>query len=332
MCLIKKMSISFITSCISGRSLSQRLSIIFKRDQETNCSKTNYSPQGYCHQKAGRRGKVADDAAKKWLIKQAIWQINLSAPQKNPRPKFDVSTPNTVHQADPFLPHDTPGRGRRRKTYNGRWSMLPAVSKGPNSWPRKTAEVANALKKITVASLWIGHSCFRSTLAKHSWALSTKKWRNTKQTFVEGVRRCTGTRWSWKDNRTLAEGLFRHKYAVETACLRGSGPPLRSQVYPTFLRRINKWLGWLTRNLLKPSKKRLFLLSLRSLFNCALSEKKIKNSPPMSIFVTCIRLVSWKAGSSGPLIPSGLWKLSCCEAQRANCVLSARRPETGVCA
>ena len=36
-----------------------------------------------------------------------MWQIYLPAPRKIPRPKFDVSGPNEVHQADLlFLPHD----------------------------------------------------------------------------------------------------------------------------------------------------------------------------------------------------------------------------------
>ena len=42
-----------------------------------------------------------------WLKKQAIWQIYLPAPRHVPRPKFDVETPNEVHQADLlYLPHD----------------------------------------------------------------------------------------------------------------------------------------------------------------------------------------------------------------------------------
>ena len=46
-----------------------------------------------------------------------MW-LYLPAPKHIPRPKFDVSTPNVVHQADLlFLPHDTLGRGRGRKTY-----------------------------------------------------------------------------------------------------------------------------------------------------------------------------------------------------------------------
>ena len=51
---------------------------------------------------------------KQWLVKQAVWQIYLPPPKYIPRPKFDVHSPNTVHQADLlFLTHDKVGR----KTY-----------------------------------------------------------------------------------------------------------------------------------------------------------------------------------------------------------------------
>ena len=43
---------------------------------------------------------VEKDVAKRWLTKQALWQIYLPAPRYIPRPKFDVSLPNAVHQAD----------------------------------------------------------------------------------------------------------------------------------------------------------------------------------------------------------------------------------------
>jgi len=75
-------------------------------------AKIYYSPQGYWKgfsaiKKLAYAAKVSEDAAKRWLIKQALWQINLPAPRHVPRPKFDVATPNSVHQADLlFLPHD----------------------------------------------------------------------------------------------------------------------------------------------------------------------------------------------------------------------------------
>ena len=59
---------------------------------------------------------VSEDGAKLelWLMKQAIWQIYLPVPKKIPRPKFDVTSPNSVHQADLlFLPLDKLPRGRK---------------------------------------------------------------------------------------------------------------------------------------------------------------------------------------------------------------------------
>ena len=35
-------------------------------------------------------GKVPQDTAKKWLIKQALWQIYLPVQRRIPLPKFDV--------------------------------------------------------------------------------------------------------------------------------------------------------------------------------------------------------------------------------------------------
>ena len=57
---------------------------------------------------------MPENVVKQWLYKQAIWQIYLPAPRYVPRPKFDVATPNSVHQADLlFLPHDKFPRGRK---------------------------------------------------------------------------------------------------------------------------------------------------------------------------------------------------------------------------
>jgi len=74
---------------------------------EAKLSKIYYSPVGYWKgvaaiKKLSEAAKVSEDAAKKWLVKQALWQIYLPAPRYVPRPKFDVSSPNSVHQADLF--------------------------------------------------------------------------------------------------------------------------------------------------------------------------------------------------------------------------------------
>ena len=84
------------------------------------------------------------------LILQALWQIYL--PKHIPRPKFDVSTPNAVHQADPlFLPHDAVGHGGGRKNILTRFDRgrpWSAGSKKLNPWPRKTLLKSPALSKI----------------------------------------------------------------------------------------------------------------------------------------------------------------------------------------
>ena len=51
-------------------------------------------------QRQGKEVKVPGETTKQWLIRQTIWQVYLPAPRYIPRPKFDVSTPISVHQAD----------------------------------------------------------------------------------------------------------------------------------------------------------------------------------------------------------------------------------------
>ena len=72
---------------------------------DAKLSKIYYSPKGYWKglaavKKLAAAAKVAEEAAKKLLAKQALWQIYLPAPRYIPRPKFDVFLPNAVHQAD----------------------------------------------------------------------------------------------------------------------------------------------------------------------------------------------------------------------------------------
>ena len=57
--------------------------------------------------KLSQEAGVSEDEAKLWSLKQGIWQIYLPALEGIPRPKFDVTSPNSVHQADLlFLPRD----------------------------------------------------------------------------------------------------------------------------------------------------------------------------------------------------------------------------------
>jgi len=86
---------------------------------EGKLAKIYLSPGGYWKgfaaiKKLAEAAKVPEETAKKWLVRQAFWQIFLPAPKRIPRPRFDVSVPNKVNQADLlFLPHDKLPRGRK---------------------------------------------------------------------------------------------------------------------------------------------------------------------------------------------------------------------------
>ena len=124
---------------------------------DAKLAKVYYSLQGYWKgiaaiKKLANAAKVSEDTAKKWLVKQALWQIYLPAPKHIPRPKFDVSTANTVHQADLlFLPHDTIGRGRGLKTYKYALTVVDVASRFKEAEPltsKDSTEVAKSFKKI----------------------------------------------------------------------------------------------------------------------------------------------------------------------------------------
>ena len=75
---------------------------------DAELAKIYYNPQCYWKgvsaiKKLADAAKVPEIISKQWLYKQAIWQIYLPAPRHVPCPKFDVATPNSVHQADLFF-------------------------------------------------------------------------------------------------------------------------------------------------------------------------------------------------------------------------------------
>jgi len=122
---------------------------------DAKLAKIYYSPQGYWKgssaiKKLAEAANVLEDAAKKWLIKQALWQIYLPAPRHVPRPKFDVSTPNSVQEPDLlFLPHDKLPRGR--KTYKYALTVVDIASRYKESKPltsKDSAQVAKAFQSI----------------------------------------------------------------------------------------------------------------------------------------------------------------------------------------
>lgn len=192
-----------------------------------------YSPRGYWKglaaiKKLAAAAKVSETKAKDFLKKQAIWQIYLPAPRHIPRPHFDVSTPNEVHQADLlFLPHDTV----RRRTYKYALTVVDVASRFKAAEPlttKEAKEVAAALERIYKRSplrwpklLQVDPGrefmgAVSQLLAKHG--VEVRRGRvdiHRDQGIVE------------RFNRSLAERLFGHQYAVEMR-LRSEGSGKRS--------------------------------------------------------------------------------------------------------
>jgi len=170
------------------------------------------------HQKLAEAANVPEDAAKKWLIKQALWQINLPAPRLVPRPKFDVSTPNSVHQEDLlFLPHDKLSRGR--KIYKYALTVVDIASRYKDSAPltsKDSAEVAKAFQSIYRHSPLTWPQMLQFDPGREFMGGVTKEMEGHK-TYIR--RGCTEIHRDQaiveRFNRTLTERLFGHQYAVE---------------------------------------------------------------------------------------------------------------------
>ena len=191
--------------------------------QVVRLSSIYYSPRGYWKglaaiKKLAKAAKVSEDAAKEWLKKQAIWQIYLPRPRHIPRPQFDVTIPNEVHQADLlFMPHDRPPRGRT--TYKYALTVVDVASRYKEAEPlatKEAKEVAAALEKIYRRSplRWPkllqvdpGREFMGSVsqlLAKHGTQIRRGR---------VDIHRDQGV--AERFNRTLAERLFGHQYAQE---------------------------------------------------------------------------------------------------------------------
>jgi len=122
---------------------------------DTKLAKVYYNPKGYWKgiatiKKLADAAKVPEETAKQWLIKQALWQIDLPASRYIPRAKLDVSAPNEVHQADLlFLPHDKLPVGR--KVYKYALTVVDVVGRYKEVEPltsKDSAEVAKAFQSI----------------------------------------------------------------------------------------------------------------------------------------------------------------------------------------
>ena len=188
---------------------------------DAKLAKIFYSPQGYWKgvsaiKKITEASKVPENVVKQWLYKQAIWQIYLPAPRYVPRPKFDVATPNSVHQADLlFLPHDK----LRRKTYKYALTVVDIASRYKEAEPltsKDSNEVAKAFQTIYKRGPLTWPQMLQVDPGREFMGGVTKEMEKHK-TFIRRGRTEIHRDQAIVErfNRTLAERLFGHQYAVE---------------------------------------------------------------------------------------------------------------------
>ena len=188
---------------------------------DAKLAKIFYSPQGYWKgvsaiKKLTNASKVPENVVKQWLYKQAIWQIFLPAPRYVPRPKFDVATPNSVHQADLlFLPHDK----LRRKTYKYALTVVDIASRYKEAEPltsKDSNEVARAFQAIYRRSPLTWPQMLQVDPGREFMGGVTKEMEKNKTYIRRGhpeIHRDQAI--VERFNRTLAERLIGHQYAVE---------------------------------------------------------------------------------------------------------------------
>ena len=188
---------------------------------DAKLAKIFYSPQGYWKgvsaiKKLTDASKLPENVVKQWLYKQAIWQIYLPAPRYVPRPKFDVATPNSVHQADLlFLPHDK----IRRKAYKYALTIVDIASRYKEAEPltsKDSNEVAKAFQAIYKRGPLTWPQMLQVDPGREFMGGVTKEMEKHKTYIRRGrteIHRDQAI--VERFNRTLAERLFGHQYAVE---------------------------------------------------------------------------------------------------------------------
>jgi len=190
---------------------------------DAKIAKIYYSPGGYWKgiaaiKKLPEAPKVPEETAKMWLIRQALWQIFLPAPKRIPRLKFDIPTPNKVHQVDLlFLPHDKFPHGR--KVYKYALTVVDVGSRYKEAKPltsKNSDEVAQAFQKIYKRSPLKWPEMLHVE-PRHEFMGAVTKEMEKHKTYIR--RGCVDIPRDQaiveRFNCTLAERLFGHQYAVQ---------------------------------------------------------------------------------------------------------------------
>ena len=281
---------------------------------EAKLAKIYYSPQGYWKgtsaiKKMAEAADVPEDAAKRWLTKQALWQIYLPAPRYVPRPKFDVAAPNSVHQADLlFLSHDKLPRGR--KVYKYALTVVDVASRFKEAEPltsKDSAKVAKAFQSIYRRSPLSWPQMLQVDPGREFMGAVTKEMESHK-TYIRRGRTETHRDQAIVErfNRTLAERLFGHQYAVEMLLPEGRRSTAWVKRLPDVVKALNNEVTGLTGKEPAVAIKEKAVASKPSTKYSrpvGLKEKKI---PPSSMFGIFTNLASLKVALKEPLTLFGL--------------------------
>ena len=161
--------------------------------------------------------KEKPKAVKKWLSKQAFWQVHLPPPRHVNRPHYEVEVPNEMHQFDVlFMPKDT----LYGNAYKYILSGIDAASRYKVARPLRTKqakEVAEMISDIYKVGPLTWPKVFQcdngsefkgevtKMLEKRGVKIrrATTKYKHTHTAFVEAL------------NKSLAENLFKVQDAQE---------------------------------------------------------------------------------------------------------------------
>ena len=179
-----------------------------------------YSANGYWKghaaiTKLAIAAQVSEADAKKWLEKQALWQIYLAPPEYIPRPRWTVNKPGRVHQADLlFLPHDT----FKRKTYRYALVVIDVASRYKDAealTSKESSEIAKCFSKIYSRKLsWPGVLIVDP--GREFMGFVTKIMKQHDVTIQRGLAGNHRSKaFVERANKTLSERLFSHQYAQE---------------------------------------------------------------------------------------------------------------------
>jgi len=189
-------------------------------NDESRLSKIYYSTDGYWKgyeaiNKLTDAAKVSQSTSKKWLEKQALWQIYLPAPKYVPRPHWVVVKTNYIHQADLlFLTHDTV----KRKTYKYALLVVDVALRYVDAealTSKDSSGIAKGFEKIYSRKLKWPNTMIvdpgtefmgdvTKLMKKKGVQIQRSEAKNHKaQSVVE------------RANRTLSERLYSHQYAQE---------------------------------------------------------------------------------------------------------------------